>query len=465
MTSGTKPPLSTGWGFPALFENNGIWALISETGLDESFCGSHLSANCEDGVYRIEYPFEWENYGLWDALPQSNLPWETPWRIIIIGNHPGRIAESNLSFHLADPCKLEDTTWIQPGTSSWNWWSDHSGGWKFESLKDYIDFSAEMGWKYSLVDAEWHRMQGGTLEELARYAKEKNIGLNIWYNSGGEHSRVMDAGPRNLMDKSEIRQKEMQRIANLGIKGIKVDFFQGDKQKTIQLYLSIIKDAAAQNLLVNTHGSTIPRGWDRTWPNLISMEAVRGGELYSYPPYTKRAVWQNTILPFTRNTIGSMDFTPVTFSDYSPETKHITTNAHELALSVIFESGIQHFADRAESYRDQPEYVIDFLKKVPVTWDDTYLIDGYPGEFVVMCREKNGRYYIAGINGTMESKNISFKIPGLNDNQTYELQLIKDGDDSRSFAFSTLETNKEKKHTVEMLPAGGFAGIIKKKDK
>ncbi len=461
MKAGTPPPLTTGWGFPALFENDGMWVLLTETGMDGSYCGSHLAANCSNGVYRIEYPFLWENYGLWEAKPENTLPWATPWRLIIVGDRLGAIAESNLVHHLAQPCDYEDVSWIKPGISSWNWWGDHGGGWKFNSLKEYVDFSVEMGWPYSLVDAEWQRMEGGTLEELVNYSKSKNVGLFIWYNSGGEHSRVMDALPRDLMHIPEVRMAEMKRIKEMGIKGIKVDFFQGEKQETIKLYIDIIKDAAKNQLMVVTHGCNIPRGWFRTFPNLVSMEAVRGGELYSYNKYPEEAVYQNTVLPFTRNVLGSMDFTPVTFDDYSPEIKHLTSNAHELALSVIFESCIQHFADRIESYRLQPEEVIDFLKNMPTVWDDTYLIDGYPGELAVIARKNNDKIYIAGISSWKEKRILSFKVPFLEEGKNYTMKLIKDGATEREFDFETMTVIKDQPIAINMLPAGGFAAVIR----
>ena len=461
MKIGTPPPLSTGWGFPALFETNGLWLLLTETGLNETYCGSHLSANCDSGLYKIEYPFEWENYGMWKSHPQNTLPWETPWRVIIIGENPGTIVESNLTFHLAQENQIGDISWVKPGISSWNWWGDHSGGWKSNSLKEYIDFSAEMGWPYSLIDAEWHVMQGGSLEELAEYAKSKNVGLFIWYNSGGPHTKVMDAGPKDLMFDRDVRRKEMKRISDLGIKGIKVDFFQSDKQGTINLYVDIIKDAADFQLMVNTHGSTIPRGWDRTYPNLITMEAVRGAELYSSTTYPPMAVWQNTILPFTRNVIGSMDYTPVTFSDFSPQHIRMTTNAHELALSVIFESGVQHFADRVESFRKQPNQVTEFLKDVPVTWDDTRFISGYPEEQVILARTKDDIIYIAGLNGTMEQFDTSFSVPFIKPDTQYSASIIMDGENSRNFNFSEIIISANDKLNISMLPAGGFVAKIK----
>lgn len=460
MAIGTEPPLTTGWGFPALFEADGAWALVTETGLDGSYCGSHLAADCSGGIYQVEYPFEWENYGHWEADPKSTLPWETPWRIVIIGSDQGDIVESNLVMHLAEPQRIEDASWIEPGISSWNWWGDHEGGKKYNSLKNFVDFSREMGWKYSLVDADWHIMEGGSLEQLADYAENKGIGLLIWYNSGGPHSRVMNAGPRDRMYDPEIRREEMDRIREMGIRGIKVDFFQGDKQGTMQYYIDIVEDAAEHHLLVNTHGCTIPRGWDRTFPNLITMEAVRGAELYGAGSYPAEAVRQNTVLPFTRNVLGSMDYTPVTFSDYVPENKHITTNAHELALSVIFESGVQHFADRARSYKQQPQPVIDFLKDVPVIWDDTYFVEGYPGEYTVLAREREGVFYVAGINGVMKERNVEFDLSFLEEDRDYDIRLIKDGENSRAFSFETLQMAGNEELDVSMLPGGGFAATV-----
>lgn len=460
MAIGTEPPLTTGWGFPALFETNGSWALVTETGLDGSYCGSHLSADCSGGIYKVEYPFEWENYGHWEADPKNTLPWETPWRIVIVGDDQGDIVESNLVMHLADPQRIEDTSWIEPGVSSWNWWGDHEGGKKFNSLKNFVDFSREMGWKYSLVDADWHIMEGGSLEQLADYAEGKDVELMIWYNSGGPHSRVMNAGPRDRMYEPQTRRAEMERIREMGIRGIKVDFFQGDKQGTMQYYIDIVEDAAEHHLLVNTHGCTIPRGWDRTFPNLVTMESVRGAELYGASSYPAEAVRQNTVLPFTRNVLGSMDYTPVTFSDYVPENKHLTTNAHELALSVIFESGVQHFADRAESYKKQPKPVIDFLKDVPVIWDDTYFIEGYPGEYTVLARERDGIFYVAGINGVMEERDVKFNLSFLDKDREYDIHLIKDGEDSRAFSFETLEMAGNEEFAVNMLPGGGFTATV-----
>jgi len=319
-----------------------------------------------------------------------------------------------------------------------------------------------MGWKYSLVDADWNTMEGGTLEELADYANSKGVGLTIWYNSGGPHSKVMDAGPRDLMFDPQIRDKEMQRISKMGIKGGKIDFFQGEKPVIMKIYQDIARDAAKYHLLLDTHGSTIPRGWTRTYPNFVTMEGVRGAELYGYWKFPEEAFKLNTTYPFTRNVLGPMDYTPVTFSDYSPETKHLTTNAHELALSVVFESGIQHFADKWESYEAQPEAVIDFLKTVPVTWDDTKFIDGYPGKFAVLARKKGDIWYVAGNTGEEQGRKVTF-IPDFLDNGNYSVQIFKDGNTTRTFSIDTIAYATGDDLTVDMARYGGFTMVFTKK--
>lgn len=457
---GEAPPMTTGWGFPALFHNEqDLWVYVSETGVYDSYCGSHLKADAEDGKYKLAFPHAWENYGLGNRHPVSNLPWQTPWRVIIVGNDLSTIVESTIVQDLALPVQLEDVSWIEPGVSSWSWWGDHSSGRNFEKLKDYVDLAAEMGWTYSLVDADWHIMEGGTLEELAAYAKTKDVGLFIWYNSGGPHTQVMNAGPRDMIHERQTRRKEFQRIAELGIKGIKVDFFQSEKQSMIQLYLDILRDAADFELLVNYHGCTFPRGWQRPYPNLLTMEAVRGAELYSYFAFPPTAPYLNNIYPYTRNIMGSMDYTPVTFTDYSAESVRVTTWAHELALSVIFESALQHFADRIEGFNKQPQQVIDFLKNVPTTWDETRLIDGYPGKHTAIARKKDNIWYVAAINGESDTKLLSM-VPFFLPDGKFTMQLIKDGDSKEEYRFEEFQVDNNQVMNVEMLPAGGFAGII-----
>lgn len=248
--------------------------LVSETGFDGSYGASHLHAGCEGGKYRIKFAEEGSAEGYYKSSSNSSLPMESPWRFIAIGESLSEIAETTLPTDLSAPSKIEDTSWIKPGRATWSWWSANDSPQDYKRMLPFVDFAASLGWEYFLVDANWNRMQNGTMEELAAYAKTKNVGLFLWYNSGGKHNVVTEE-PRNLMDNSEARRAEFERISKLGIKGIKVDFFQSDKQDIIRQYTDILKDAADFKLLVNFHGCTMPKGWRRTWPNLLSMEAVR----------------------------------------------------------------------------------------------------------------------------------------------------------------------------------------------
>jgi hypothetical protein len=315
-----------------------------------------------------------------------------------------------------------------------------------------------MGWEYSLVDANWNVMNGGDLEQLAAYAKDKGVGLILWYNSGGPHNIVTEQ-PRDLMFNRDIRRKELARLQALGIKGIKVDFFQSDKQDVIRLYLDILRDAADYRLLVDFHGSTMPRGWSRTWPNLMTMEAVRGAESYTFDKaYANFAPGQNTILPFTRNVMGSMDYTPVTFTDEL--VPHETTNAHELALSVVFESGLTHFADSAEAYLGLPKEPLTFLQQVPVVWDETHYLAGEPGSFVIVARRNGSDWYIAGINGKAQQQEITIDMSFLRD-KSYSMLLIEDGDNSRSFKATNRKISSADKLNLTLQPKGGFVAQLK----
>ena len=314
-----------------------------------------------------------------------------------------------------------------------------------------------MGWEYTLVDANWNTMIGGDVERLATYADQQGVGLLLWYNSGGPHNDVGEQ-PRDLMFDRETRRAEFARIHALGIKGVKVDFFQSDKQDIIRLYLDILQDAADFQLLVDFHGSTIPRGWSRTYPNLMTMEAVRGAEEYTFDAtYAASAPSFNTILPFTRNTIGSMDYTPVTFSKRI--VAHVTTNAHELALSIIFELGLLHLADRAEAYLSLPDEPQDFLRHVPVVWDESHYLAGEPGRYIVVARRNGDDWYLGAINGQAEPQDVSLTLSFLAD-QRYSMVLIQDGADAQSFLSTQTEVGQNEPFSLQMPAYGGFVRAL-----
>ncbi|MEA3462048.1 MAG: glycoside hydrolase family 97 catalytic domain-containing protein, partial [Bacteroidota bacterium] len=301
LEAGTTAPWNkNGWAFPILVESEGIWMMVSEAGFDGNYGASHLHAECEEGRYMIKFAEEEEAEGYYENSSVSLLPFHTPWRFIALGETPAGILETTLPTDLSEPSKIENTSWIKPGRAAWSWWSDNDSPQDYNRMVPFIDFAAEIGWEYFLVDANWNRMLNGSMEKLTSYAETKDVDLLLWYNSGGVHNVVTEE-PRGLMWDKELRRAEFKRISSLGIKGVKVDFFQSDKQEIINQYLDVLEDAADFQLLVNFHGCAMPKGWRRTWPNLVSMEAVRGEECYIFDPlFPELAPGNMTILPFTR---------------------------------------------------------------------------------------------------------------------------------------------------------------------
>jgi alpha-glucosidase len=465
VAAGTPSARPDGWAFPALFKTPaGRWLLLTESALDDGYCGSHLAQDASGGIYRIRFPDPKEGLGIGRVEPESTLPWTLPWRVVIVGDQAGRILESDLVSDLAPPSTIANTSWVKPGRAAWSWWSKSDSPKHAEDLNAFTDLAAEMGWEYALVDANWNFMQTGTIEDVVAHAKTKNVGLLFWYNSGGPHNDVTEA-PRDRMFDRDTRRKEFEKLKAWGVKGVKVDFWHSDKQDRIRQYRDILRDAADYQMMVNFHGSTIPRGWSREFPNLVGMEAVFGAEQYKFRDfYAPKAPWHNTVLPFTRNAIGPMDFTPVTFSD--AKYPHQTTNAHELALSVVFENPIQHFADSIESYRSMPDAVKTFLKQVPTAWDDTRVLRGEPGGQLVIARRNGDVWYIAGINGQDIRNGGGFDVAFLGDG-AWRGSMIKDGPSDREFEVTiagvtiagiSADAAPGRTHNfgVEMRPRGGF---------
>jgi alpha-glucosidase len=454
---GTHAPGHEGWAFPALFETNGMWLLLTESNLKDNFYGAHLQPDADQGIYRIRLPEKEEAMNTGPSEPTQPPPWEMPWRVIMVGESLGSIVESNLVNNLADPSVVNDNSWIKPGRASWSWWSDHDSPQDYKKLIPFIDMAAELGWEYSLVDANWNGMKNGDLKKVVDYAREKGVGILVWYNSGGPHNRVTEQ-PRDAMYLEKRRKEEFKKLKEWGVKGVKVDFFQSDKPNIIRLYHDILRDAEEFEILCNFHGCTIPRGWRRTHPHMLTLEAVRGAECYSFDPrYPEAAPWHNTILPFTRNVIGPMDYTPVTFSDQTYP--HITGYGHELALSIVFESGIIHFADRVNAYLQSPDFVQSFLKEVPASWDQTRWIAGYPGKFCVIARQKGQKWYIGAINGQEEEQKVALTLPFLKEGD-YMMAIIGDGDKERSFKYSKKPFRPGDRMEIAMHPFGGFVAEV-----
>jgi alpha-glucosidase len=451
----TKAPFKAGWSFPALFKSGGSWVLVTEADVDRNYCGSRLSAESPDGEYAITFPQELERTdSLAAVLPESVLPWNSPWRVILIGKTLAPIVESTLVTDVSAPCRIADTSFIKPGKSSWSWVIYKDDSTIYSTQKRFIDYASQMNWQYCLIDAYWDKNIGyEKIKELIDYGKKKNVGIILWYNSAGSWNTT-PLTPRDLMFDSKIRQKEFEKISKMGVVGVKVDFWGGDGQSMIAYYHDLIEDAAKYKLLVNCHGATVTRGWTRTYPNLVSMEAVKGFEFVTFEQSNADLQPNHCcILPFTRNVVGPMDFTPVCFSEV-PNIKRITTNGFELALSVIFQSGIQHYAEVPEGMAKQPDYVINFMKNVPSCWDDIKFIDGYPGKFTVVARKGNGKWYIAGINGEVLEHEVDIDLSLLGNLNGGK--LITDGGDKRTFEYQKITGTKFKIH---LKPLGGFVFV------
>jgi hypothetical protein len=445
------------WGYPALFKvnNQSIWGLISEADISENNCAAKLNNLQNKNQYKIIYPATGKKDVQTGVV--ATLPWNSQWHTIILGNLSNIVA-STLIADVSKPNTLKETSWIKPGAVSWIYWANNHGSKDYKKVVEYVDLAVEMNWPYVLIDWEWDVMgNGGDITDAVNYAKSKGIKPLMWYNSG---TCWMDPTPNDRLQTAEKRAKEFAWLNKIGVFGIKVDFFAGDQQDMMKYYIDILKDAAKYHLMVNFHGATVPRGWSRTYPNLMSTEAVYGAEWYNNEPVmTNKAAAHNTTLPFTRNVIGSMDYTPVTFSN--SQHPHITSYGHELALSVVFESGLQHFADRPSAYESLPPEPKDFLKHVPTSWDDTKLIDGYPGEQVIIARKKGNQWYIGGLNGKDTPQTLALHFNFLKAG-TYELQLIKDGNNDKSFSFEKIKLKNDDAVKVDCLPQGGFVGVIRK---
>lgn len=445
------------WCYPALFNtpDSACWYLIHEAGLDRSYCATKLSNHGNPSVYKVTLPHPGEGEG--EALPSISLPWKSPWRVIILGTLSD-IVESTLVDDVSPPSDLTDTDWIKPGLVSWNYWSDNHGTRDFQTVRRFADLAAEMDWPYTLLDWEWDAMgNGGNVEDAAKYILSKGVKPLIWYNSG--MFKWITATPVDRMKTHESRMKEFAWLKSLGFVGVKIDFFLSEKQYMIEYYLDILDDAAKYEMMVYFHGCLVPRGWSRTYPHLMTYEGVRGAEWYNNgPELTLTAPSHNASLPFTRNVVGSMDYTPVTFTN--SQYPHVTSYGHELALSVLFESALQHMADRPEGYENLPYEVRNFLRHVPAAWDDTKLLGGYPGEDVIMARRKGKSWYLGGINGGLKEKTKAVGFDFLPENIDYKLTLIGDGKHDKEFAASYRVVDRSDSVEIKLLRRGGFAAYL-----
>lgn len=455
---GTPSTLGVGWVYPALFKTPATWVVLSEGTLSRADAGTRLAHESPNGEYTIAYPDPRETMDDLPVTPVSTLPYATPWRIIAVGDLR-TIAESTLGTDLATPATTDPTApVIQPGKSSWSWPQLGDDQTVFDVQRDFIDFAASMNWAYCLIDSMWDQQIGyERLRELAEHAASKNVGLLVWYNSNGNWNDAPQTPRGKLVDR-ESRRAEFARLKDIGIRGLKVDFFAGDGQPMIAYYHDLLEDAAEFGLLMNFHGATLPRGWQRTYPNLMTMESIKGFEFITFDQRNadEEPVHATTI-PFTRNLFDPMDFTPVCLEKLGA-TKLVSTGSFQLALAVIFTSGIQHYPDVPAGMAKQPAFVQEFMRRVPSIWEDTKFVDGYPGKFAVFARQGDGKWFVAGINGETTERSLSLDLTRLGKLPATGT-MITDGPDS-TFVERTVTVDSDGQLDVTLAPHGGFVLVF-----
>ena len=457
-----------GWGegytFPCLFkvptaatksQPTEQWVLISETGTDGGYVGCRL-LNEQGGHYRIGFPQQGELNGFGSVTAAMSLPGETPWRTITVGPL-ANIVETTVAFDLGQPKYKASQEYIY-GKGSWSWIIGMDPSCNFEEQKRYIDFSAAMGWKSVLIDAFWDKQIGyEKIAELARYGKTKGVGLFLWYNSNGRWNDAPQT-PIGKMDNARIRREEMKWMHDQGIRGIKVDFFGGDKQPMMQLYEDILADANDFGLLVIFHGCTLPRGWERMYPNYAASEAVLASENLHFGQGACDAEARNAATHvFIRNTVGSMDFGGSTLNKrYSADNQHgtvrKTSDVYALATAVLFQSAVQHFAMAPNNLTDAPAWAVDFMKQVPTTWDETRFIDGYPGKYIIMARRSGTQWLVVGINAEEQPLKKTITLPMFE--KGAQLQVFSD-DAQLNGSVKAVKQNKKQQLTITIPCNGG----------
>jgi len=464
-----------GWGegytFPCLFkvptaatktQPTEQWVLISETGTDGGYVGCRL-LNEQGGRYRIGFPQQGELNGFGSVTAALSLPGETPWRTITVGPL-ANIVETTVAFDLVQTKYKASQEYIY-GKGSWSWIIGMDPSCNFDEQKRYIDFSAAMGWQSVLIDAFWDKQIGyEKIAELARYGKTKGVGIFLWYNSNGRWNDAPQT-PIGKMDNARIRREEMKWMHDNGIRGIKVDFFGGDKQPMMQLYEDILADANDFGLLVIFHGCTLPRGWERMYPNYAASEAVLASENLHFGQGACDAEARNAATHvFIRNTIGSMDFGGSTLNKrYSADNQHgtvrKTSDVYALATAVLFQSAVQHFAMAPNNLTDAPAWAVDFMKQVPTTWDETRFIDGYPGKYIIMARRCGTRWLVVGINAEEQPLKKTISLPMFE--KGTQLQVYSD-DVQLNGSVKAVKQNKKQQLTVT-IPCNGGLVIVDEK--
>ena len=449
-----------GYIFPALFHLPTGWALVSETGVTSGYCGSHLSDYQAGSGYTVAYPDKGENNGFGTDFAAIPLPGETPWRTITLGSTLKPILETTISYDVVEP-RYQASTDYKPGRYTWSWLIGQDNSINYDDQVRFIDLASAMGFEYCLVDNWWDQNIGRErIAELSKYAQSKGVHLLMWYNSNGFWNDAPQT-PRNCMNTAIAREKEMSWLESIGVKGIKVDFFGGDKQQTMQLYEDILSDANRHGLQVVFHGCTVPRGWERMYPNFVASEAVLASEnLFFGEGATISEGFDLTLHPFCRNATASMDWGGIIMNKFMStdnKSRHSrkTTDIFELASGITMQTSVQCVAMQPNNLQELPQFEMDFLRELPTTWEETRFIDGYPGKYVVMARKAtNGKWYIAGLNAQKEPLALTLDLKAFGD-----LTKLLVDDKQMQPVQTALKKDKKGKIKVTIQPNGGM--IIK----
>lgn len=417
-----KSQYGLGYTFPCLFRvGNDGWILVSETGTGSNYCGCHLSDYSKENGYTIAFPDQSENHGIGSTTPAFSLPGATPWRTITLGSTLKPIVETTIPFDVVEE-QYKAHADMKPGRYVWSWliWQDNSANYDDQVL--FINTAAAMGFEYCLVDALWDEQIGRKrMAELSRYAQSRGVSLMLWYNSNGAANNAPQ-GPRNCMSSSIAREKEMAWMESIGIKGIKVDFFGGDKQQTMQQYEDILSDANRHGIQVIFHGCTLPRGWEKMYPNYVASEAVLASENVYFGEYhAKKEGFELTMHPFCRNVVGSMDWGGTMMNRWlnkedQPGKRHrrYTSDTFEMSAAIMNQTTIQCIDMQPSNLETLQQHELDLLRQIPTTWSETKFIDGYPAKYAVVARKSTaGKWFVSGLNGENKVRTLTLNVPML----------------------------------------------------